>query len=107
MMFAYYGEAIYIILDWFTMWKALEEAIKEQTLSLQLLSGNSILRVSQKTQALLHRTWLILRDSALTPGELSHVCVCSQDFNFGLLQWRKRTDLMLRSVIFIINSVPI
>lgn len=73
MMFvSYYGEAVYIILDWFTMWKAQEEAIKEQTLSLQLLSENSILSVSQKTQALLHRTWLILRDSALTPGELSH-----------------------------------
>lgn len=48
-----------MILDCFTMWKALEEDIKEQALSPQILSGNSILSASQKTQAFLHRIELI------------------------------------------------
>lgn len=53
MMFvSYCGEVIYMILDCFTMWKALEEDIKEQALSPQILSGNSILSASQKNTSI-------------------------------------------------------
>jgi len=48
MMFVSNGEVIYMIFDCFTIWKA-QEDIKEQALTPQILSGNSILSASQKT----------------------------------------------------------